>query len=173
MENDDGISFDPENTFALKDLLKNDAVNVDISSISNLQTLLSQLIKTELVREIFSGSSEPFQHLNPEIINKFTDKTALHPSNAESDLRGENASSVCYAESSEVRDEFKIDLPPQHFTEKDILNYVFGAILENINSEKDMDSADTMLMIPYPRSQYSFWKMANKGEAYWLKNHKK
>lgn len=65
--------------------------------------------------------------------------------------------SVCFACADEVRSDFKIQ-----FTNADILNYVYGAVLQLHPNE----SIKPDLIIPFPVDAADFWNYSNIGEKY-------
>ena len=67
--------------------------------------------------------------LNPELVSQIRKKLGLRfIIGVEDDASEENASPVCYANTSEVIEEFRIELPPQTFKPVDILNYVYAVL---------------------------------------------
>lgn len=65
--------------------------------------------------------------------------------------------SVCFACAEEVRSDFKIQ-----FTNADILNYVYGVVLQlHPNGSIKPD-----LIIPFPLSAADFWNYSNIGKKY-------
>ena len=65
--------------------------------------------------------------------------------------------SVCFACDEEVRSDFKIQ-----FTNTDIVNYVYGIVLELDSKEKDI----TSLKIPYPVNADFFWQYCTIGNKF-------
>lgn len=98
-------------------------------------------------------------NLNPEIVNQLEQKLGLRYS-TELSAENENASPVCYANSSEVTEDFKVELPPQMFTPIDILDYICAVLYSPFYSEKSNELLKMDFpIVPYPKSQFVFWKL--------------
>ena len=103
-------------------------------------------------------------NLNREIVSQITTKLSLPFTQEKENNEPENASPVCYANSEEVSEDFKIDLPPQSFTPIDLLNYMYAILYSPAYSEKYQTSLEKDFpVIPYPKNQFIFWKLARLG----------
>src|SRR5690554_6464252 len=66
---------------------------------------------------------------------------------------------VCFANSPELRDDFKIGFSPL-----DILNYSYGVLHSPAYMEKHKEPSQTdFLYLPYPTDAVTFWKMVRSG----------
>lgn len=103
--------------------------------------------------------------LNPELVSQIGQKLGLRfTTGLEDDVSDENASPVCYANSSEVTAEFRIELPPQTFKPVDLLDYIYAVLYSPAYREKYRDVSKTDFpVVPYPLSQFSFWKLVKLG----------
>lgn len=104
-------------------------------------------------------------NLNPESLTSISKKLALKFTPSNKSQKKENASPVCYANSEEVREDFKPDLPPQSFSPIDLLNYIYAVLYSPTQSEifKTSWTGDFPL-IPYPKNQINFWKLTKLGD---------
>lgn len=159
MQNEPDTTSGHQLSFNLKDLLTPGSGEAIPENITN--DFFVRLLQTDIVRRLINEDNRTFSVVNPEIIHNISAKTGLHFANADDDIINKNASSVCYAESTEVRDEFKTELPPQTFNEVDVLDYACGVFISL--SEKDETDLHNIL---YPASQYAFWKKVQKGKAF-------
>ncbi len=112
-------------------------------------------------------SNQEFQknpNLNPEIVSHIAKKLGLPFTGEEEDVR-ENSSPVCYANSDEVTEEFRIELPRQTFAAIDILDYVYAILYSSTYREKykELFKRD-FPQIPYPKSQFIFWQLVKLGK---------
>lgn len=103
-------------------------------------------------------------NLNQEIISQLAKKLALPFTTEKEERNQENASPVCYANSEEISEDFKIDLPPQSFAPIDLLDYMYAILHSPAYNEtyKTLVEKD-FPVIPYPRNQFLFWKLARLG----------
>ena len=104
-------------------------------------------------------------NLNPEIVTDISKRLALRFTSEKESLNQENASPVCYANSEEVSDDFKIDLPPQSFAPIDLFDYLYAVL----NSPAYQEKLKALLIkdfpvIPYPKNQITFWKLVRLGK---------
>jgi predicted helicase len=112
-------------------------------------------------------SNQEFQknpNLNPEIVSHIAKKLGLPFTGEEEDIP-ENSSPVCYANSDEVTEEFRIELPRQTFAAIDILDYVYAILYSSAYREKykELFKRD-FPQIPYPKSQFIFWQLVKLGK---------
>ena len=104
-------------------------------------------------------------NLNPEIVRRIEKKLGLRFANGKEENIPESASPVCYANSEEVTEEFKIELPPQTFATIDILDYVYAILSSSKYRGKYQGSLNVnSLQIPYPKSQFIFWQLVKLGK---------
>ncbi len=101
-------------------------------------------------------------YLNTPIVKRIAEKLGLRfvdESEKEEEIE-ENASPVCYANSDEVSDDFKMELYPLIFTGIDILDYI-NAVFHSSNFQKENIE---FLKIPFPPESSTFWKLVNLGK---------
>lgn len=116
-----------------------------------------------VVRSVLVQSTD-HSGLNPVICAKFSKVMGLRLAGQPGESEQENASAVCYANSEEVTDAFKIELPPESFSEVDVLDYVCGILNEKAEKgSKEIQEDMTGIEIPYPSCQVGFWKWAADG----------
>ena len=103
-------------------------------------------------------------NLKPEIVNQIAQKLGLKFTNEkEEDIR-ENASPVCYANSDEVREEFKIETQPQSFALIDILDYIYAILYSPTYKEKYKEFLKIDFpRVPYPADKKTFWELVKLG----------
>lgn len=118
------------------------------------------------VRKTSDQFTQTTRDLNPEVVSQIRQKLGLRfIIGDEDDVSDENASPVCYANSSEVTQEFRIELPPQSFKPVDLLNYIYAVFYSPAYREKYKDVSKTDFPeVPYPLSQFSFWKLVKLGD---------
>ena len=103
-------------------------------------------------------------NLNQEIISQVAKKLSLPFTLEKEERNQENASPVCYANSEEISEDFKIDLPPQSFAPIDLLDYMYAILYSPAYNEKYQTSLEKDFpVIPYPKNQFIFWKLARLG----------
>lgn len=106
-------------------------------------------------------------YLNAEFVKRISEKVGLRfvDENEKGADIEENASPVCYANSDEVSDDFKLEILPLTFTAIDILDYI-NAILHSSNFQKENKEflKIDFLKVPYPPENRTFWKLVNLGK---------
>lgn len=105
-------------------------------------------------------------NLNPEIINSLSQKLGLRFSlddqNPEED--NETTSPVCYANSEEISDDFKMEILPRSFASVDILNYIYAVLFSHNYKDRHDDFLKTDAPgLPYPNNQFEFWRLVKLG----------
>jgi len=111
-------------------------------------------------------SNERTPNLNPEIINQITEKLDLifTITNEKEENIPENASPVCYANSDEVTEEFKIEIPTQSFAPIDILDYIYAVLHSPTYREKYKEFLKIDFpRVPYPADKKTFWELVKLG----------
>lgn len=157
-----------ENFFTLRELLSFNKDSDNDFESKDFEDFFHAFYNGETVRRIIHGAPVSGQNLNPVILRQVIKLTGLHFADSESDIENESASSVCYAGSSEVREEFQLEILPQNFTETDLLDYACGTILKSMNQAGNKERAvrPDVLTIPYPKSQINFWQLAKMGKEW-------
>ena len=103
--------------------------------------------------------------LNSEIAGRIAQKLGLRFTSENEDEIQENSSPVCYANSDEVSDDFKIELPPLTFTAIDILDYIYAILYSSTYRKKYKELLNVNFpSIPYPKSQFTFWQLVKLGK---------
>lgn len=113
-----------------------------------------------------TNSSDPrTTNLNPEVVNQLAQKLGLrYTTSLSPEIENENASPVCYANSPEVTEDFKIELPPQTFAPIDILDYIYAVLYSPAYRKKYNELLkENFPEVPYPESQFLFWKLVKSG----------
>jgi len=109
-------------------------------------------------------SHQRLSNLNPEIINQFAQKLGLRFTNEKEEDVQENASPVCYANSDEVSDDFKIEILPLTFAPIDILDYIYAVLHSPAYREKYKEFLKIDFPgVPYPKDQKTFWQLVKLG----------
>jgi predicted helicase len=110
-------------------------------------------------------ASQKILNLNSEIAGRIAKKLGLRfASEKEEDIQ-ENSSPVCYANSDEVTEDFKIELPPLTFAPIDILDYIYAILYSSTYREKYKEFfKEDFPQIPYPKSQFTFWQLVKLGK---------
>lgn len=116
-------------------------------------------------RKTSDHATQKIPDLNPELVRQIAQKLGLRfTTGLEDEASDENASPVCYANSSEVTQEFRIELPPQTFKPVDLLHYIYAVLYSPAYRGKYREVSKTDFPeIPYPLSQFSFWKLVKLG----------
>lgn len=105
-------------------------------------------------------------NLNPEIINQIAKKLSLpFIDDQEEFTNQQNNSPVCYANSGEISEEFKLEVFPQSFAPIDVLDYIY-AILHSDKFHQDYKEKfkKDFPVVPFPKNQIHFWKLADLGK---------
>lgn len=104
-------------------------------------------------------------NLNPEIINQIAKKLSLHFNDETEYSAQENNSPVCYANSKEVSEDFKMEVYPQSFARIDILDYIYAILNSGKYKQKYQDELKKDFpVVPFPKNQIVFWKMVAFGK---------
>ncbi len=100
----------------------------------------------------YKRGSKSELNLNKEVLSTISKKLFLEflPLSPQS-------GNVCYAESPEVRDEFKT-----HFTAEHLIDYLYAQLFSN-QSKKNSTSSEKKLLISYPE-EHSFWRFVRLGK---------
>jgi predicted helicase len=109
---------------------------------------------------------ERIPNLNPEIVNQIAQKLGLRFTNEKAELEDipESASPVCYATSSEVREEFMISEPSHTFAPIDILDYIYAVLHSPTYREKYKEFLKIDFpRVPYPSDTTTFWQLVALG----------
>ncbi|MEO6134773.1 MAG: type ISP restriction/modification enzyme [Ginsengibacter sp.] len=79
------------------------------------------------------------------------------------DERG-NASTVCYADSDEVSEDFKIETFPTSFSAADIFYYIYAVLFSsrNINGHEKLNH-EVPFELLFPKNQIAFWNLVKLG----------
>lgn len=110
-----------------------------------------------------SQSLNSLSNLNPEIINQFAQKLGLRFRKEREEDVQENASPVCYANSDEVSEDFKIEILPLTFAPIDILDYIYAVLHSRTYREKYKEGLKIDFPVPYPKDQKTFWQFVKLG----------
>lgn len=104
-------------------------------------------------------------NLNQEIVNQFAKKLSLHFNDESEYTNQENNSPVCYANSEEVSEDFRMDIFPSSFAPIDLLDYVY-AILHSgkFNEKYNEELRKEFPVVPIPKNQIIFWKLVTLGK---------
>lgn len=109
--------------------------------------------------------SQKTSNLNPGIASRMAQKLGLHFINEKEEDIPENSSPVCYANSDEVTEEFKIELPRQTFAAIDVLDYIYAILYSSTYRGKYREGFKVdVLKIPYPKNQFTFWQLVKLGK---------
>ncbi|MEO7315828.1 MAG: type ISP restriction/modification enzyme [Ginsengibacter sp.] len=104
-------------------------------------------------------------NLNPEIVKQIAQKLFLHFDNEKEYTNQNNNSPVCYANSAEVSEDFKIDAFPQSFAPINIFDYVYAVLNSGKYTQKNKDQLKKDFpIIPLPKNQIIFWKLITLGK---------
>lgn len=104
-------------------------------------------------------------NLNSEIVNRIAKKLSLRFTGEKEEDIQENSSPVCYANSDEVSDDFKIELLPLIFSPIDILDYIYAILYSSAYRKKYKELLkEDFPPIPYPKSQITFWQLVKLGK---------
>ncbi|MEO6684025.1 MAG: type ISP restriction/modification enzyme, partial [Ginsengibacter sp.] len=110
-------------------------------------------------------ASVPVSNFTPETLDKISKKISLQFKDNNESNGFESASPVCYANSSEVNEEFKTKVYPQEFTPIDLLDYIYGNLYSPSYLKENKDLLKSgFLKIPLPKNQIEFWKLAEIGK---------
>ena len=117
------------------------------------------------IKQINKTNAPATSNLNPEIIHQIAKKLSLPFIDGNEGTNEENNSPVCYANSKEVSEDFKIEVFPQSFASMDILDYIYavlhsGKFKENYKEELKKDFP----VVPFPKNQIIFWKLVALGK---------
>ena len=105
-------------------------------------------------------------NLNPNMVDQFAKKLGLPFKHDPEDAEQENNSPVCYANSEEISEEFKIEKFPQSFYPIDLLDYIYAVLYSPKYKEKYQDELKKDFpIVPFPRNQINFWKLKTLGAA--------
>ncbi len=111
--------------------------------------------------------TERTPNLNPEIVKQIGEKLGLRFTNEKEEVEADisqNASPVCYINSEEVRDEFKIETPKQTFAPIDILDYIYAILHSPTYREKYKEFLKIDFpRVPYPKDAATFWQLVKLG----------
>ncbi len=153
--------------FSLKDLLfhDDDITETVVKGITGDFPL--RFYGSERVSAVMKSCAQYPHHLDSGIISKLSKKISLHFSREEENAGTEDANSpVCYAGSSEVTDDFKVETYPSYFSEINVLDYTCGILQDRLEKGRKTQFAEgDITLIPFPSSQVEFWKWVKKGEA--------
>lgn len=110
-------------------------------------------------------SHQRLSNLNPEIVNQFAQKLGLRFTDEKEEGIQENTSPVCYANSDEVSEDFKIEILPLTFAPLDILDYIYAVLHSPTYREKygEFSKMDSPI-VPYPKNQRTFWNLIKLGD---------
>lgn len=151
--------------FTLKDLLFHNENNSETLVKGIMKGFPSRFYESETISTLLKNCSQSSHHLNSDIIRILSKKIGLHFGGEEGYAGAEDPNSpVCYAGSSEVSDDFKIEQPPQSFSELDVLDYACGFLGSNLSADEQATAGDQM-QIPYPSCQVDFWKCVAEGRT--------
>ena len=104
-------------------------------------------------------------NLKPEIINQIAKKLSLHFNDEKEYSNQENNSPVCYANSKEVSEDFKMEVYPQSFARIDIFDYIYAILNSAKYKQKYQDELKKDFpVVPFPKNQIIFWKLATLGK---------
>lgn len=135
--------------------------NLDTESIYIFPLYLNDEIET---KETDNITTPRHLNLNQEMVSQISNKLSLPFTLEKEETDQENTSPVCYANSEEVSEDFKIELPPESFAPVDILDYVYAILHSPAYNEKYRTSLEKDFpVIPYPRNQFLFWNLARQG----------
>lgn len=166
MKNEQDISDENKQAFDLWEFISPDGgsdLTIKSAPAQSFFPAFFDFLKGKRLKEKQEGKSSAF---NTNIIKIFSQKISLHFAGTENDLADESTSPVCFADSGEVRDEFKIEILPQSFTGKDILDYACSILSNKLQDAGDtIESMPGTFLIPYPKNQIIFWQEAEKGRA--------
>lgn len=155
-----------EESYSVNDLLfpnEKDSTSFEVAIASNFP---AQLYKSEIVISIIGHQTAEVQHLNTAIINRISKKMRLHFSRQGKNDLEDSSSPVCYAGSSEVIDDFKMEVFPQSFSEINVLDYTCGVLWDKLKWKSNAYlTINDLSNVPYPLSQVSFWKWVKEGET--------
>ncbi|MGN6617849.1 MAG: type ISP restriction/modification enzyme [Ilyomonas sp.] len=108
-------------------------------------------------------TTERTPNLNSEIIKQIAKKTGLRFTDEKEETIS-NASPVCYINSEEVREEFRIEAPPQTFAPIDILDYIYAVLHSPTYREKYKEFLKIDFpRVPYPKDAATFWQLVKRG----------
>ncbi|MEO6812824.1 MAG: type ISP restriction/modification enzyme, partial [Ginsengibacter sp.] len=121
----------------------------------------------EIEDKLYIGTSiTRTPNLNPEIVNQIARNLGLRFTNEKEELEDipENASPVCYANSDEVTEDFKIEKPTPTFAPIDILDYIYAVLHSPTYREKYKEFLKIDFpRVPYPEDTTTFWKLVKLG----------
>jgi len=155
-------------TFDLKDLFVNESAN-DRSSLSPLPKeepdhFSLYFFERYYERKSINQSPQRLPKFNPEIINQISQKLGLRFTNEKEEDEQENASPVCYANSDEVSDDFKIEILPLTFSPIDILDYIYAVLYSPTYRKRYKEFLKIDFpRVPYPTNQRVFWQLVKLG----------
>jgi len=157
-----------QSTFNLQDIFVPQSVSNE--SFVSLQTndaayhFPFYLFDSLNAQQSINQSPQRLSNLNPEIVNQFAQKLGLRFTNEKEEDFLENASPVCYANSDEVSDDFKIEILPLMFAPIDILDYIYAVLHSPAYREKYKEFLKIDFpRVPYPKSQKIFWQLVKLG----------
>ena len=104
-------------------------------------------------------------NLSPEIVSRIARKLGLRFTGEKEEDIQENSSPVCYANSDEVSDDFKIELLPLTFAPINILDYIYAILYSSAYRKKYKELLkEDFPKILYPKSQFIFWQLVKLGK---------
>ncbi len=117
------------------------------------------------VYQIDKTNTPQTSNLHPEIINQIAKKLSLPFTGEKEFTNQENNSPVCYVNSEEVSEEFKVEVFPQSFAPIDILDYIYAVLNSGkFNQKYKVQLKKDFPVIPLPKNQIIFWKLATLGK---------
>lgn len=130
--------------------------HIDQTPYPSLLTLMEESDPSNLSKGSFNTLKEFYQPLADHLRLRFT-------SNPEGDLE-ERASPVCYAQSSELREGFEMEIPKTTFASIDFLDYVYAVFHSPVYRQKYKEFLEVDFpQMPYPNDQNTFWKLIKLG----------
>jgi predicted helicase len=157
-------TFDFQHVFLSKLLIDINSISLQTKEISFVFPLY--LYPENKGQQSTDQSSTRTPNLNSEIVNQIARNLGLRFTNEKEELEDipENASPVCYANSDEVTEDFKIEKPTPTFAPIDILDYIYAVLHSPTYREKYKEFLKIDFpRVPYPEDTTTFWKLVKLG----------
>ena len=159
-------TFDFQHVFISKQLIDINSISLQTKEISYCFPLY--LYPETSGQQTIGQTAERTPNLNLEIVNQIAEKLGLSftPEKDGAAVK-ENASPVCYAQSDEIRAEFKeldAETTPNTFVPIDILDYIYAVLHSPSYREKYKEFLKIDFpRVPYPKDATIFWQLVKLG----------